>query len=142
MTKKIKLGLPKGSLEEATYKLFKKAGKFSYAHFDGNLRDLLPYFGNDIYPFDGMEAPTFQPQGDVTMDEFRKAFGDKLILLDGIPSTVFLSQFSEKYFVDYVNEVLEKFSPNLILGVSDEYSPNGLFKRMKMVSDIVEKFEP
>ena len=127
---------------EKAARMCKDAGKFTFAHFDGNLEDLLPYMGEDLYPFDGIEAPTFLPQGDVTIQEFKKAYGDHKILLDGIPSTVFLPHFSEKRFVDTVQEVLETFSPNLILGVSDEYSPNGLFKRLKMVSDIVDRFNP
>jgi hypothetical protein len=127
---------------ERVAKECKKAGKFSFAHYDGHLKDLLPFLSNELYPFDGIEAPTIQPQGDVTLDEFRKALGDRIIVLDGIPSTIFLKEFSEKQFTDLVQNVLENFSPNLILGVSDEYSPNGLFKRMQLVSKIVEKFEP
>ncbi|HME51579.1 MAG TPA: hypothetical protein VKM55_05135 [Candidatus Lokiarchaeia archaeon] len=119
----------------------KKAGKFTFAHYDGHLKDLLPYLSNDQFPFDGIEAPTIKPQGDVTLEEFRRALGDRIIVLDGIPSTIFLSQFTDEQFVDLVQSVLNAFSPNIILGVSDEYSPNGLFKRMQMVAGIVENFE-
>ncbi len=97
---------------------------------------------NDQYPFDGIEAPTFYPQGGVDIKDFRKALGDRIIVLDGIPSTIFLPYYEEERFVNFVQEVLELFSPNLILGVSDEYSPNGLFKRLNMVAGIVEKFSP
>ncbi|HMF34744.1 MAG TPA: hypothetical protein VKK79_25200 [Candidatus Lokiarchaeia archaeon] len=120
----------------------KRVGKFTHAHFDGALEDLLPYFGNDIYPFDGIEAPTFRPQGNLDVKDFRQALGDRVIVLDGIPSTIFLPYYPEQQFVDLVNEVLALFSPNLILGVSDEYSPNGLFGRLQMVADLVEKFVP
>ncbi len=121
-------------------KASKRVGKFTHAHFDGALEDLLPYFSNDRYPFDGIEAPTFYPQGTLDIKDFRKALGDRIIVLDGIPSTIFLPYYEEKYFVGYVQEVLRLFSPNLILGVSDEYSPNGLFKRLQMVASIVENF--
>ncbi|GAB4317092.1 MAG: hypothetical protein Kow0069_19630 [Promethearchaeota archaeon] len=120
----------------------RKAGKFTFAHFDGNLRDLLPYFSEDLYPFDGVEAPTFRPQGDVTLEEFRRALGDGIVVLDGIPSTVFLPQFSEERFERMVVDVLEAFAPDLILGVSDEFSPNGSFRRLEKVAGIVEAFEP
>jgi hypothetical protein len=120
----------------------RRAGKFTHAHFDGALEDLLPYFGNDIYPFDGIEAPTFKPQGNLDIHEFRQALGDRIIVLDGIPSTIFLPHYPEEQFVDFVNEVLTLFSPNLILGVSDEYSPNGLFRRLQMVADIVAEYGP
>jgi hypothetical protein len=127
---------------EKAGKMCRDAGKFTHAHFDGNLEDLLPYLSNERYPFDGIEAPTVHPQGDVSIEQLKKALGDKIIVLDGIPSTIFLDHFSEAQFVKLVEDVLEAFSPNLILGVSDEYSPNGLFKRMEMISDIVAKFEP
>lgn len=119
----------------------KKAGKFTFAHYDGHLKDLLPYLSNDQFPFDGIEAPTIKPQGDVTLEEFRKALGDGIIVLDGIPSTIFLPHFTDDQFVQLVDNVLEAFSPNIILGVSDEYSPNGLFKRLQMVAGIVENFK-
>lgn len=118
----------------------RKAGKFSFAHYDGNLIDILPFLADDVFPFDGIEAPTFHPQGDVSIQEFKRVWGDEHIILDGIPSTIFLQQFTKKQFVTLVNEVLETFSPNIILGVSDEYSPNGLFSRMELISEIVADF--
>jgi hypothetical protein len=121
--------------------IFQKAGKFTQCHFDGHLGDLLPYLSNDLYPCQGIEAPTFQPQGDVTLDEFRHALGDNIVVLDGLPSTIFLSQFSESYFEEYVHKVLEAFSPRLILGVSDEFSPNGLVSRMLKVPKILDRIK-
>ena len=118
---------------------FHDAGKFTQCHFDGYLEDLLPYLTNDQYPCQGIEAPTFQPQGDVTLDEFRKALGDEIVVLDGLPSTIFLKQFSDEFFEDYVYKVLDAFAPRLILGVSDEYSPNGLVSRMLKVPEILDK---
>jgi hypothetical protein len=119
----------------------KKYGKFTFAHYDGHLTDLLPYLGNDVYPFDGIEAPTIKPQGDVTLEQFKKALGDRIIVLDGIPSTIFLPQFTEEQFTTLVKDVLDAFVPNIILGVSDEYSPNGLFSRLQAVAGVVENYE-
>jgi hypothetical protein len=127
---------------ERMAEICKKAGKFVYAHFDGYLKKLLPYLEKEIYPLDGIEAPTFSPQGDVTLEEFKNVWDEEKIILDGIPSTLFLPHFSESRFISYVEKVLEEFSPNIILGVSDEFSPNGLFKRLQMVAGIVENFVP
>jgi hypothetical protein len=127
---------------ERMVKACRQAGKFTFAHYDGDLEDLLPYMSNDRFPFDGIEAPTFYPQGNVRIEDFRKALGDRIIVLDGIPSTIFLPHYSEERFDNFVQQVLEFFSPNLILGVSDEYSPNGLFSRLRKVASIVEKFHP
>ncbi len=126
---------------ERVAKECKKAGKFTFAHYDGHLKDLLPYLGNDRFPFNGIEAPTIKPQGDVTLEEFRKALGDRIIVLDGIPSTIFTHYFTDAQFDKLVKNVLDAFAPNIVLGVSDEYSPNGLFSRLKRVAGIVEKYK-
>ena len=52
------------------------------------------------------------------------------VLLDGIPSILFLPQYSNKYACEYAQKVLDLFSPNLILGVSDELSPNGDIRKI------------
>ncbi|MFX0059912.1 MAG: hypothetical protein ACFE85_19275 [Candidatus Hodarchaeota archaeon] len=117
----------------------RKAGKFCHIHIDGSLRDLLPYLSE--LPFDGYEALTAQPQGDVSIEEIKNAIEDK-ILLDGIPSILFLPEYSISYVEEYTNKVLELFSPNLILGISDELSPNGDIKKVEIISKIVENFNP
>jgi hypothetical protein len=106
---------------------------------DGSLKDLLPYFKE--LPFDGLEALTAHPQGDVTLEEIKNAIGEK-VYLDGIPSILFLPQYTNEYVKKYTQKVLDLFSPNLILGVSDELSPNGDIRKIEMISEIVQDFEP
>jgi hypothetical protein len=115
-----------------------KAGKFCHIHIDGSLKDLLPYF--EDLPFDGLEALTAEPQGDVSLQEIKDAIGDK-ILLDGIPSILLLPEYSMEYVRKYTMQVLNLFSPNLILGISDEMSPNGDIKKIEWVSEIAKNFE-
>ena len=106
---------------------------------DGSLKDLLPYFSN--LPFDGLEALTPQPQGDVSLEELKDAIGDK-IFLDGIPSILFLPEYSNNYVLEYTYKVLNLFSPNLILGVSDELPPNGDICKVEMIAKIIKNFTP
>ncbi|MCP4760691.1 MAG: hypothetical protein GY870_02845 [archaeon] len=115
-----------------------QAGKYCHIHMDGDLKDLLPYL-NDL-PFDGLEALTPIPQGDVTLEELKDAIGNK-VFLDGIPSNIFLPQYSFEYVRDYTQKVMEIFSPNLILGVSDELSPNGDIRKIEMIAKMVKNFE-
>jgi uroporphyrinogen decarboxylase-like protein len=125
---------------EERVKLLKNANKLSFMHLDGSFKDLLPYL-KDL-PFDGIEALTPRPQGDVTLDELYNAVHDSgKILLDVIPATLFMPQFSEERFRKDTQEILEKFAPNLILGVSDELPPNADGRRLKIVSELVEKFD-
>ncbi len=112
-------------------------GKYCFMHVDGSVKNLLPYLKQ--VDFDGYEALTPEPQGDVTLEEIKDAIGDK-ILVDGIAATLFMSQFSDEEFTRAVQRILELFSPNLILGVSDELPPNGEIRKAKLVSKIIDEF--
>jgi uroporphyrinogen-III decarboxylase len=124
---------------EKRVKQLHQAGKYCHIHMDGSLKDLLPYLAD--LPFDGLEALTAKPQGDVTLEELKASIGDK-ILLDGIPSILFLPEYSKKDVQEYTKKVLEMFSPNLILGISDELSPNGQIMQVEMIADLVKTFDP
>lgn len=124
---------------ETRVKQLHQAGKFCHVHIDGDFKDLLSLFPD--LPFDGLEALTFKPQGDVEIEEAKKAIGNK-ILLDGIPSILFLPQYPNEYVKEYTKKIIETFSPNLILGISDEMPPNGDIRKVEMISNIVQNFEP
>jgi len=124
---------------EKRVKQFHRKGKYCHIHIDGSLQSLLPYL--EGLPFDGLEALTAKPQGDVTLEDLQNSIGNK-ILLDGIPSVLFLPQYSFKFVKEYTYKVLEMFSPNLILGVSDELPPNADFRKLLMIASIVKKYIP
>ena len=67
------------------------AGKFLHIHVDGTMKPLLPHLRD--CPWDGIEAATPVPQGDVTLEELKGALGDR-VLLDGIPALYFLLSLS------------------------------------------------
>jgi hypothetical protein len=115
------------------------ANKIVFIHIDGSCKNLLPYLSE--MSFDGYEALTPRPQGDVTVEEIRKSVGDTgKILLDLLPATLFMPQFSEERLIKETKNILSTFAPNLILGISDELC-RGDGRRLKIVADIVEKFE-
>lgn len=114
-------------------------GKFCHIHMDGSLKPLLPLINKA--GFDGIEAATPLPQGDVTLEELKDALG-KTILIDGIPAILFLPQYSYENLEEFTIKALEMFSPNLILGVSDEVPPTADIEKVKFVSKIVENFKP
>ncbi|MHA1846201.1 MAG: uroporphyrinogen decarboxylase family protein, partial [Promethearchaeota archaeon] len=113
------------------------AGKFCHVHMDGSLKDLLPLVKET--DFDGVEAATPYPQGDVSLEEIKDGLGDK-ILLDGIPATLFMPHFPISYLRETVKKTLDLFAPNLILGVSDELPPNAEIIRFHEVSKIVNDY--
>ena len=115
-----------------------KAGKFTFAHWDGDCKPLLKYAR--ACGLDGIEAITPVPQGDVTIDEIKEALGEEVFLVDGIPAILFDEIYSEQTLLDTVQELIEKFAPRLILGISDEMSSTGNIERIKLVRDYVDAY--
>lgn len=113
------------------------AGKLCHIHMDGALKPLLPLLGE--VDFDGIEAATPVPQGDVTVEELRAAMGDT-ILLDGIPAVLFLPEHPVEDLIDCTRSLLAQFTPNLILGVSDELPPPADIDRVRLVQQMVEDY--
>lgn len=113
----------------------RQAGIFTHVHLDGAVKPLLRYL-KDL-PFDGIEALTPLPQGDVMLEEIKEHIGSK-ILLDGIPAVLFMPTFSREELMQTVERVVELFHPRLILGVSDEI-PEGAdleaMERVRLVSE-------
>ena len=118
---------------------FRKAGKFTHPHWDGSMKNLLKYA--QATGCDGIEALTPVPQGDITIDEMKAALGDNMVLLDGIPMTCFLPHEPIEELIATTRKIIELFSPNLILGVSDEPSPVCDIERVRLVAEIVNEYE-
>jgi hypothetical protein len=112
------------------------AGIYTHVHIDGYFRPLLRYL-RDL-PFDGLEALTPEPQGDVRLEEIQAHLGDK-VLLDGIPGVLFLPTYSRHELMETVERIVALFHPRLVLGVSDEVpqgaDPEEAAARIQMVAD-------
>ncbi|MCF7890571.1 hypothetical protein K9M78_05060 [Candidatus Bipolaricaulota bacterium] len=122
---------------EKRLKQLKNAGKKCHLHVDGSFKDLIPLLKK--LDFDGFEALTPKPQGDVSLEEMKETVGDK-ILLDGIPAILFLDNYPEERLFELTSRVLEIFSPRLILGVSDELPPDADIDRVKIIGEMVAEF--
>ncbi|MBN1202826.1 MAG: hypothetical protein JXJ20_13325 [Anaerolineae bacterium] len=120
----------------------REAGIFTHIHIDGAVRPLLPLLAD--LPFDGLEALTPEPQGDVTLEEIGEHIGDK-ILLDGIPAVLFMETYSREQLMATVERLVELFYPRLVLGVSDEV-PEGssvdAIERVRMIAEWCRDHEP
>lgn len=115
------------------------SGKFVFVHADGALKPLLKVL--PLVGFDGIEAATPLPQGDVTLEEIREMLGDA-VLLDGIPAVHFLPLYSLDELERTTGKVLDLFSPWLILGASDEVPPGSDISRVRFVRQIVDSYTP
>jgi hypothetical protein len=114
------------------------AGKFVSSHWDGDTRPLLPYARET--GLDGIEAITPEPQGDVTLEEVKEALGEEVLLMDGIPAVYFDEIYRLETLVECAERIIELFAPRLILGISDEISSTGDIERVKVVRDIVDRY--
>lgn len=114
-----------------------RAGKKTYPHWDGDCKQLLPYALD--CGFDGYEAITPVPQGDVTLEDIRDALGDR-IMLDGVPCTDFLPSEPIEGLIANTRKCIEYFAPHLVLGISDEISPVGDIERVRLVSEICAEY--
>ena len=111
------------------------AGKFVHIHIDGSMKPLLPHLRE--CPWDGIEAATPVPQGDVTLEEIKEAIGE-MVLLDGIPALYFLPLYPEGELLRCVEKIVELFYPRLVLGISDEIPPDGDIERVRMVGKMLK----
>jgi hypothetical protein len=117
----------------------RSAGILNHIHIDGYFKPFLPYLAD--LPFDGLEALTPKPQGDVTLEEIRDHIGDK-VLLDGIPAVFFLDHHPREELERCVESLVRMFHPRLVLGISDELPEGGgdeSFERLKWVAEWCRK---
>ena len=114
------------------------AGKFCHAHWDGDTKPLLPFAKET--GLDGIEAITPKPQGDVTLEEAKAGLGDEIFLIDGLPAVYFDRTFPLKVLEDCTRRLIDLFAPKLVLGISDEISSTGEIERIRVVSEIVDKY--
>ncbi len=114
------------------------AGKFVHSHWDGDTGPLLPFARET--GLDGIEAITPKPQGDVTLEEIKEALGDEMFLIDGIPAVYFDDTYPVEVLVEATERIIELFAPKLVLGISDEISSTGDIERIRIVGDIVDRY--
>ena len=114
------------------------AGVCTFVHWDGALKGLLQFVPE--CGFDGFEALTPTPMGDVTIEEIHDALGNDYVLVDGLPATHFVEPFTIEDVEEGTRRILDLFGTNLILGVSDELPPGADMERVKRVSEIVNSY--
>ena len=114
-----------------------QAGKFLFSHWDGDCKDYLKYAKTCF--LDGIEAVTPIPQGDVTIEEVKEAFGDEIVLIDGLPAVSFTDIVTDEKLAYEVEKTIDLFAGQIILGISDEMPSNGSIEKVEMVTKMVVK---
>ncbi|MGQ9781069.1 MAG: uroporphyrinogen decarboxylase family protein [Nitrososphaeria archaeon] len=115
-----------------------QSGKFCSSHWDRKIRHVLK-FARDT-GLDGLEFVPPEPQGNMTLEKLRRGL-ENMILVDRIPATYFMPYTSEDDLKSFVQRILNMFSPNIILGISDMMPPDGDIERVRTVSKMVEEYK-
>jgi uroporphyrinogen-III decarboxylase len=119
-------------------KPLQQAGIICVIHNDGTVRSVLPKIA--AVGFDGAEAITPAPVGDVEPGDLRRLCGrEDFILWGGIPGAIFPRIWTEEHFRAYVERVLAEVSGPRILGSADQIPPDGDVTRVRLVADILAR---
>jgi len=113
------------------------AGRFVHTHWDGHSRLMLPYLQETH--LDGVEALTPAPMGDITLDEIKKAVGERMVTLDLLPAIDFLPGHRTRDLLEFARRAIDMFAPRLILGISDEISQVGEIEKVQAVTELVDR---
>lgn len=117
------------------------AGKYSFIHIDGTLSGLLQHEAS--VGFTVLEALTPYPVGDVRFEDIETLAGDsKSILWGGIPGSYFTECVDDDEFERHIKYLLSIMirTPRFVLGVADQVPPDGLERRVRRVSELVNQF--
>ncbi len=118
------------------------AGKQCVFHADADLTGLL-----DLVMETGMDvADCFAcaPLVQQTLEQVRIAWGDKLIIWGGIPSTILLPSCPEEQFHAYLERFADEISDGraIIVGVSDNVMPGTSYSRISQMIRRVQAIVP
>jgi uroporphyrinogen-III decarboxylase len=119
-------------------KLLQQAGVVCVIHNDGTVGSVLPKIA--AVGFDGAEALTPAPVGDVEPGDLRQMCGrEDFVLWGGIPGAIFPRAWTEEHFREYAERVLAEMSGPRILGSADQIPPDGDVTRVRLVADILAR---
>ena len=112
------------------------AGKLVAIHIDGGLKPCLGLLSS--CGFDIADAVTPAPFGDLGVEELRKAAGPDLVIWGGLPGGIFSRNYSDRYFEEYVLNVLRHADERFVLGVADQVPPDAVPERIGRVRELVD----
>lgn len=114
-------------------------GKRLSIHQDGKLQPLLGRLqevGVDL-----VNGITAAPAGDVEVSDLRRIAGERIVLQDILPQTIFTPAYSEERFEEFIREALLclKDDPRIILGIGDMLPMDGLLTRVVKVVRLAQE---
>jgi uroporphyrinogen-III decarboxylase len=118
--------------------LLHQHGKTLAMHADNDSRLILRHL--EEAGFDMVETFTTAPQVTCTLEEARRAWGNRVIIWGGVPSVILEPAYSEEAFESYLRGIFRAVVPGdaFILGVADNIMPGALLERLERIAEMVE----
>jgi len=115
------------------------AKKIIFVHIDGTLRGVLPLM--EETGVDCAQSVTPAPVGDVPVEELREIAGPNIILWGGLPGVYFSYLYPKKLLQQMALDIIKNHleGHKFIMGVADQVPPDGDIRRVRMVTDLMEK---
>lgn len=118
-----------------------KADKYAVVHLDGTVRGLLSKLAD--CDFDGIEAITPGPVGDVEIEELRALVANsKTIIWGGIPGAMFVQPWTVDDIRAHTKRLLDALwsGGRLIIGSADQVPPDGDINYCRVIADTIEEY--
>jgi len=120
-------------------RLLHENGKYLVCHADSDTSLIL----DEIMDagFDMAECFVTYPMVNCTLEQARKAWGNRVIIWGGIPSAI-LCYYTDEYFDEYMRDLFRTIAPGdaFILGVADNVMPEAKIERIQRVTEMVKGY--
>lgn len=113
-------------------------GKTLVMHGDNDTRSILGHL--ERAGFRMIECFVTHPMVPTTLAEARAAWGSRMIIWGGIPSSILEDPYTDDEFESFVHDVFATIAPGdaFILGVADNVMPGAKLERVERITELVE----
>jgi uroporphyrinogen-III decarboxylase len=117
--------------------MLRQRGKVAALHGDADLSALVPLI--EQAGFGMVECMATSPMVPLTLAKARAAWGTRVIIWGGVPSTILEEPYSDQQFEQCLQEVLTTVGSGeaFILGISDNAMPNSKIERIRRITELL-----
>jgi uroporphyrinogen-III decarboxylase len=119
--------------------LLRARGKVLALHADSDTKQILSHI--EQAGFGMVECFATAPMVNTTLAEARAAWGDRVIIWGGVPSSILEPPYTDAQFEQYMDDLFRTIAPGkaFILGIADNAMPGSDIQRIRRIREIVEE---
>jgi uroporphyrinogen-III decarboxylase len=119
--------------------LLRARGKVLAMHADNDTKQILSLI--EQAGFGMVECFATSPLVSTSLAEARAAWGDRVIIWGGIPSSILEAPYTDAQFEQYMDDLFKTIAPGkaFILGIADNAMPGSDLRRIRRITQIVEE---